>query len=76
MTLDKLQMSATATVEPQYKVRWLRWWNSSALSKQALRFPKTPSEDRLAIWLNKAAFYAGVSGILFLYNFEVYFNYD
>ena len=29
MSLEKQQMMANAAVEPKYKVRWLKWWNSS-----------------------------------------------
>ena len=61
MTLEKLQLIATAAVEPEYKVRWLKWWNSGSFNREAIRFPKSPaSEDNLKFWLNKAAFWAGV----------------
>ncbi len=61
MTLEKLQLIATAAVEPEYKVRWLKWWNSGNFNREAIRFPKSPaSEDTLKPWLNKAAFWAGV----------------
>ena len=61
MTLEKLQLIATAAVEPEYKVRWLKWWNSGSFNREAIRFPKSPaSEDTLKPWLNKAAFWAGV----------------
>ena len=56
MTLEKLQLIATAVVEPEYKVRWLKWWNSGSFNHEAIRFPKTPaSEDSLKPWLHKAA---------------------
>ncbi len=61
MTLEKLQLIATAAVEPEYKVRWLKWWNSGSFNREAIRFPKSPaSEDTLKPWLNKATFWAGV----------------
>ena len=61
MTLEKLQLIATAAVEPEYKVRWLKWWNSGRFNREAIRFPKSPaSEDTLKPWLNKAVFWAGV----------------
>ena len=61
MTLEKLQLIATAAVEPEYKIRWLKWWNSGSFNREAIRFPKSPaSEDNLKSWLNKAAFWAGV----------------
>jgi hypothetical protein len=67
MTLEKLQLIATAAVEPEYKVRWLKWWNSGSFNREAIRFPKTPAiEDTLKPWLNKTTFWAGyVINILF-----------
>jgi hypothetical protein len=44
------------------KVQWLQWWNSSSLRREALRFPKSPFSDKAnEAWLNKAAFWPGVS---------------
>jgi hypothetical protein len=61
MTLDKLQLIATAVVPDPTKVRWLSWWNSSSLSREALHFPPKPVSDKdLEGWINKASFYAGV----------------
>jgi hypothetical protein len=48
MTLDKLQLIATAVVSSNFKVRWLTWWNSGV-------------HTRSASWLNRAAFWTGVS---------------
>ena len=62
MTIEKLQMVATAVVPSEFKVRWLRWWNAGPLVRAGVRSPKAPvSDNRLLEWLNKAAFYAGVS---------------
>ncbi len=61
MTLEKLQMVATAAVEPKYKVRWLKWWNSPSFFRSDLRFPKSPAgEDTLKKWMDRAAFWAGI----------------
>ena len=61
MTLEKLQLIATAAVEPKYKVRWLKWWNSGSFNREAIRFPKSPpSDDTLKPWINKASFWVGV----------------
>ena len=61
MTLEKLQMVATAAVEPKYKVRWLKWWNSPSFVRSDLRFPKSPAgEDTLKKWMDRAAFWAGL----------------
>ena len=62
MHLDKLQSIATAATESAYKVRWLRWWNSSTMNKLAIKFPKAPvAPVSLSPWLNRASFYAGVN---------------
>ena len=61
MSLEKLQMVATAAVEPKYKVRWLKWWNSSETVRKDLRFPKYPAgEDTLKKWMDRAALWAGI----------------
>ena len=62
MSLEKLQLIATACVAPEFKVRWLEQWNSSVYSRQAVHFPtKGFTERDLESWLNKASFWAGVS---------------
>ena len=56
MSLEKLQMVATAVVETKYKVHWLIWWNSSEIIWKDLRFPKYPtSEDMLKKWMDCAS---------------------
>jgi hypothetical protein len=35
MTLEKLQLIATSAMEPEYKVRWLKWWNSGSFNREA-----------------------------------------
>jgi hypothetical protein len=62
MTLDKLQLIGTSVVLAPYKVRWLTWWNSSNLSREALHFPPRPvSKKDIDGWINKASFWAGMS---------------
>jgi hypothetical protein len=62
MTLEKLQLIATASASPTFKVRWLEHWNSSVHSRQAIHFLfKGFTEKELEAWLNKASFWAGVS---------------
>jgi hypothetical protein len=57
MTLDKVQLVATIVVSPQFKYKWLTWWNSSALTREALHFPPTGLLDRdFEAWLNRASF--------------------
>jgi hypothetical protein len=52
---------STAIAPPLYKVRWLKDWNSSHLTREALHFPAKGFTDKdLEIWLNKASFWAGV----------------
>jgi hypothetical protein len=61
MTLEKLQLIASATVAPPFKVRWREHWNSSAYSRQAVHFPSKGFIDKdLESWLNKASFWPGV----------------
>jgi hypothetical protein len=65
MTLDKLQKIVPAAVEPKYKARWLRWWNSSPTSRQSYRFPPPEfKEADLDRWLNRASFWAGVCSLI------------
>jgi hypothetical protein len=62
MSLEKLQLIATASASSPFKVRWLRFWNLGLDSRQAVHFPsKGFSERDLESWLNKASFWAGVS---------------
>jgi hypothetical protein len=62
MTLEKLQLIATTSASPSFKVRWLEHWNSSVHSRQAVYFPSQGFTDKeLEAWLNKASFWAGVS---------------
>jgi hypothetical protein len=68
MTLDKLQLIATAVVPASFKVRWLSWWNSSVLSSEALHFPtKLVFDKELEAWLSKASFYVGVTFYVYLF---------
>jgi hypothetical protein len=62
MTLEKLQLIATAFASPPFKVRWLEQWNSSAHSRQAVYFPSKGFTDKeLESWLNRASLWAGIS---------------
>jgi hypothetical protein len=62
MTLERLQLIATAVVPHHYKARWLSFWNSGTHTREALHFPaKGFKTDELDSWLNKASFWAGVS---------------
>ena len=62
LTLDKLQLIATTVVPPHHKLRWLRWWNSSIHTREAVRFPLRPvNEERLTSFIVRAAWWAGVS---------------
>ena len=61
MTLEKLQMIATASVESIFKFKWWRWWNSSNMSRESLRFPLGDiKEKELEKWLIKASFWVQV----------------
>jgi hypothetical protein len=61
MSLEKLQMVATAAIESKYKVRWFKLWNSSKSIRNDLRFPKyLAGEDTLKKWMDRAALWAGI----------------
>ena len=61
MTIEKLQKIATAAVEPEFKAKWLRWWNSSMTVRAGNRFPPGDvKETVLDAWLPKATFWAQV----------------
>lgn len=55
-------MLATAMVDPEFKIRWLKWWNSSTMNKIAIKFPKASVPDSALLpWLHRMSFFAGVS---------------
>ena len=57
MTLEKLQKIVPTAVEAKNKARWLRWWNSSPISRLSYRFLLPDfKENELNPWLNKASF--------------------
>lgn len=61
LTLEKLQLIATANVSPTHKVKWLKWMNASAYSREARRFPPRPAnEEKLQAFLTRACWFAGV----------------
>jgi hypothetical protein len=62
MSLEKLQLIATACAAPHFKIRWLQFWNSGSPSHQVVHFPPKGFTDKdLESWLNRASFWAGVS---------------
>lgn len=61
MTAEKLQKVSTRVVQPQFRVRWLKWWNSLDMSREALHFPPPGFTDAtLESWLPRAAFWTEV----------------
>lgn len=51
MTLEKLEMIATALVDPELKLQWQRWWNALPLVCAGIRIPKAPvSDNQLLQW--------------------------
>jgi hypothetical protein len=47
MSLKKLQFIATACIAPNFKAKWLQFWNSGSHSHQAVHFlPKGFSDKR------------------------------
>ena len=62
LTLDKLQIIATTVGPPHHKLRWLKWWNSSVHTREAVRFPLRPvNAVHLNSFIVKAAWWGGVS---------------
>ena len=69
MTLEKLQLIATARMSPTFKGRWCRWWNLSKDSRQEYNFPASPASDLvLCGWIDKATLFARVFSI---FHFEM-----
>ena len=61
LTLEKLQLIATSKASPLSKIKWLEYFNSSAATREARKLPpKLINEDRLAQFLAKACWWAGV----------------
>ena len=62
MMIEKLQKVATFAVEPEYKAKWLHWWNSSAMVRIEKKFPsKSPVKVTvLETWLAKASLWVQV----------------
>ena len=62
MMIEKLQKVATSTVEPEYKAKWLHWWNSSANVRIGNKFPfeSLVKVTVLETWLSKASLWAQV----------------
>ena len=61
MTLEKLQKIATSVVHGTYKMRWLRWWNSSPMLRAANHFPPSPAKEKfLDSFIARASLWAHV----------------
>jgi hypothetical protein len=46
MILEKLQLISILVAPPMHKVRWLKDWNSSHLTHEALHFPTKGFTDK------------------------------
>ena len=67
LNLEKLQLIATSKASPASKIKWLEYFNSSASTREARRLPAKPiTEEKLAFFLAKACFWAGVSPLILL----------
>lgn len=67
LNLEKLQLIATSKASPASKIKWLEYLNSSASTREARRLPAKPiTEEKLAFFLAKACFWAGVSPLILL----------
>ena len=67
MALEKLQMVATCNMPGAQKMKILKWWNSSAPSREARKFPQKPVSENLPLFLAKCVWYAGVRELFLLY---------
>jgi hypothetical protein len=82
MSPEKLQLLATVQVDGKYKQQWnmvemveqwLKWWNMSKDGRQAYNFPDSPcSTLALRLWVEIAAFWAGVIFSVFTNVFVVF----
>ena len=62
MSLENLQLIATACAAPHFKTAWLQFWNSVNHSCQVVHFPpKGFTNKELESWLNRALFWVEVS---------------
>ena len=56
LTLEKLQKTATTHEPGHFKARWLKWWNSSSMSRVFLNLTSNDTRDSgLDVWLSKAS---------------------
>jgi len=62
MTQERLHVLATAAVDAETKVSWLKLWNTSKINRESSRFPtgKTLTDRNFLLWLHKATFWAQV----------------
>lgn len=67
MTIDKLRLIATASVQPRFKALWLTWWNAPPTMRAAYKFPTPDSKIPLATWIIKASFWAEV---IYMFHFS------
>jgi hypothetical protein len=68
MTLEKLQLIATTSATPQFKVRWLEFWNLGVYSRQAVHFLLKGFTDRdLESWLRFEILYQPCLVMVFEY---------
>ena len=68
MILDKLQFILSTSAAPQFKVRWLEFWNSGIYSRQAVHFfPKGFIDRDLKSWLRFEILYQPCLVMVFEY---------
>ena len=73
LTLEKLLKIATTRVPDQFKARWLKWWNSSSMSRVSLHLTSNDTKDsELDALLSKTSFWAQV--LLFSLTINKYFT--
>ena len=61
MTLKNLSKIATSSVYGTYKIRWLRWWNSSPMLRVANHYlPSLSKEKKLKSFFDQVSLWAHV----------------
>jgi hypothetical protein len=59
MLEEKLHRVAVSTVDAEFKIGWLKFWNGNRFDKDALHFPKSPlSDSALDDWLSRSTYWA------------------
>lgn len=66
LTIERLQKIACSHVSPEYKAKWLKFWNSPDIVRRSVLFPddRPMKEKSFDVWIVKAAFWAQVRSLI------------